>query len=74
MLALFTDKYHLADSDTRAFYSTFFEYVEIWNMWLQDALMPHVPKQLGHSEENVKPFYEHLEAKMQQLQDKIKHD
>lgn len=71
MLALFTDRYHLADADTRAFYPLFLEYVEIWNMWLAESLSHDVPKTLGHAEENVKPFYEHIEAKMQQLQDEI---
>jgi hypothetical protein len=32
MLTLFTDRYHLADADTRAFYPQFLEFVEIWNM------------------------------------------
>ena len=71
MLTLFTNKYHLADADTRAFYSPFLEYVEIWNMWLAKSLEPDVPSKLGHAEENVKPFYAHLEAKMQALQDEI---
>ena len=71
MLALFTDKYHLANADTRAFYQLFLEYVEIWNVWLAKSLSPNVPAELGHSEENVKPFYEHLESTMQRLQDEI---
>jgi hypothetical protein len=71
MLSLFTNKYHLADTDTRAFYSPFLEFVEIWNMWLAASLEPDVPGKLGHAEENVKPFYAHLEAKMQSLQDEI---
>jgi hypothetical protein len=71
MLTLFTNKYHLADADTRAFYSPFLEFVEIWNMWLAESLEPDVPGKLGHAEENVKPFYAHLEATMQALQDEI---
>lgn len=71
MLALFTERYHLADADTRAFYSTFLEFVEVWNMWLAGALPSQVPKLIGHNEANLKPFYDHLEAKMQELQDAI---
>jgi hypothetical protein len=71
MLALFTEKYHLADADTRAFYQQFLEYVEIWNMWLAEALERDIPTKLGHSESNLKPFYEHLDCKMQQLQNEI---
>lgn len=71
MLTLFTDRYHLAAPDTRAFYQEFLEFVEIWNRWLADSLPAEVLEKLGHTEEKVKPFYEHLESKMQQLQDEI---
>lgn len=71
MLALFTDRYHLADADTRAFYPAFLEFVEVWNIWLAESLSPDALKRLDHAEENVVPFYEHLEAKFQELQDEI---
>ena len=71
MLALFTERYHLASADTRAFYQEFLEFVEIWNRWLAQSLPREVLEKLGHSEATVQPFYEHLESKMQQLQDKI---
>ena len=71
MLGLFTDRYHLADADTRAFYPAFVEFVEIWNMSLAQSLTRGALKQLDHREENVKPLYEHIEAKMQHLQEEI---
>jgi hypothetical protein len=71
MLALFTERYHFADAETREFYPQFLEYVEVWNMWLADSISADVVKAIDHREENVKPFYEHLERKMQQLQDEI---
>lgn len=71
MLALFTERYHLAASDTRAFYQPFLEFVEIWNRWLAESLPAEVLEKLGHREENVHPFYDHLESKMQHLQDEI---
>lgn len=71
MLTLFTDRYHLAAPDTRAFYEVFLEFVEVWNRWLAESLPPEVLDKIGHSEDKVKPFYEHLESKMQQLQDEI---
>jgi hypothetical protein len=71
MLTLFTDRYHLAAPDTRAFYEVFLEFVEVWNRWLAESLPPEVLRKLGHSEDTVKPFYEHLELTMQQLQDEI---
>jgi hypothetical protein len=71
MLAVFTEKYHLAGPDTRAFYEGFLEFVETWNRWLAGSLPGEVVEKLGHDEERVKPFYEHLESKMQQLQNEI---
>ena len=71
MLALFTERYHLADAETREFYPLLLEYVEVWNMWLAESISAEVVKAIDHREENVKPFYEHLERKMQQLQDEI---
>jgi len=71
MLALFTDRYHLADADTRTFYPLFLEYLEIWNIWLAKALSAEVLRELDHREEKVQPFYENLEQKMQQLQNEI---
>lgn len=73
MLALFTERYHLAGPDTRSFYQEFFAFVEIWNRWLADSLPGEVVQKLDHDAEKVKPFYEHLEIKMQLLQDEIAH-
>ena len=71
MLSLFTERYHLAASDTRAFYQPFLEFVEIWNRWLADSLPREVLQKLSHDEENVSPLYDHLEARMEQLQSEI---
>jgi hypothetical protein len=71
MLALFTERYHLADAETRAFYDGFLEFVELWNRWLADSLPAEVIERLDHREDRVKPFYEHLEAKLASLQEQI---
>jgi len=71
MLTLFTDRYHLATSDTRAFYKDFVEFVEIWDRWLAESLPPEVVEELGHAEATLAPFYEHLESRMHQLQAEI---
>ena len=42
MLTLFTERYHLAATDTRAFYQSFLEFVEIWNRWLAESLPAEV--------------------------------
>lgn len=71
MLDLFTEKYWLADEDTRAFYDDFLEFVEIWERFLVGALPGEVIKKLGHGEEDLVPFYEHVERKLSALQEEI---
>lgn len=71
MLEIFTENYWLADTDTRAYYQDFLEFVEIWERYLAEALPGKVIKKLGHTEDNVKPFYEHIESKLTALQKEI---
>jgi len=71
MLAIFTEKYHLTEADTREFYGEFLEFVDIWSRWLSGSLPGEVIQELGHSEGKVVPFYDHLEQKMQKLQDEL---
>ncbi|MBK5260320.1 MAG: hypothetical protein JJE51_12055 [Thermoanaerobaculia bacterium] len=71
MLKIFTERYHLAEPETRDFYSEFLEFVEIWNRSLADALPGEVVEKLGHSEDRVKPFYDHLESRVTTLQQEI---
>lgn len=71
MLEVFTEKYWLADPDTRAYYQEFLEFVEIWERCLAEALPGDVIQKLGHSEENVKHFYDHIESKLTALQNEI---
>jgi len=71
ILDLFTEKYWLADEDTRAYYQGFLEFVEIWERYLARALPGDVIQKLGHSEENVLPFYEHVERKLSALQEEV---
>jgi len=72
MLDVFTEKYWLADKDTRAYYQDFLEFVEIWERFLAEALPGEVIKKLGHTEENLRPFYEHMEQKLSALQAEVK--
>lgn len=71
MLKLFTERYHLAETETREFYDSFVEFVEIWNRWMAEALPGEVLEKLNHGEEHVLPFYEHLEKRVATLQSEI---
>lgn len=71
ILDLFTEKYWLADEDTRVYYQDFLEFVEVWERYLAEALPAEVIRKLEHSEENVLPFYEHIEQRLSALQEEI---
>jgi len=64
MLDVFTEKYWLADKDTRAYYQDFLEFIEIWERFLSEALPGKVVEKLDHSEGKLKSFYEHIESKL----------
>lgn len=72
MLDVFTANYWLADEDTRAYYQNFVEFVEIWERHLEAKLPGAVIRKLDHTEENVFPFYEHLDQKLSELQTELK--
>ncbi len=72
MLDIFTDKYWLADEDTRSYYQEFLKFVEIWERHLAEALPGEVIVKLEHNEQKLYPFYEHIEQKLSVLQSEIK--
>ncbi|MDO6442054.1 hypothetical protein [Marinobacter sp. 2_MG-2023] len=71
ILRVFTEKYWLADEDTREYYEPFSEFIEIWERYLSEALPADVLKKLHHSEETLHGFYEHVERKLSRLQGEI---
>jgi len=71
MLRLFTERYHFATAETRRHYQAFLEFVELWNRFLADALPGEVTQELSISEEEILPFYQHIEEMVQTLQTEI---
>jgi hypothetical protein len=67
MLAIFREKLWLAAPETRAFLGPLSDFVDIWDRWLAEAIPPEVIKNLGHTEQPLEPFYEHLEKKHDEL-------
>ena len=61
----------LADPDTREHYQHLLEFVELWDRWLAKSIPAEVIERLEHSEENLKPFYEHLKGRHDLLRTKI---
>jgi hypothetical protein len=71
MLRIFRDNFWLAEAETRRYFSTLFEFVEIWNRWLKKTLPTEMVPIIGHSEEPLRPFYEHLRQKHDELQARL---
>ena len=72
MLELFRESYWLAEQETRAYYDGLVEFVEVWNRWTDKALPAEVLKRLEHSEDNLAPFYEHIERTHDAICQKLK--
>lgn len=72
MVELFRECYWLAEPETRTHYADLLEFVEVWNRWIDKALPPGVLKRLEHSEDNLAPFYEHIEQMQNAIRQKLK--
>ena len=71
MLIIFKDNYWLAEPETREFYNELVEYVEGWNRWKEKGVTAETMKEIGHSEEKLKPFYEELDKRTDILRKEI---
>lgn len=71
MAKLFRKQLWLADSDTRDHYQHLTEFIELWDRWLAKSIPGEVIERLGHSEDKLKPFYEHLQQRHDALRAKI---
>jgi hypothetical protein len=72
MLTIFRDNMWLAEPQTRAFFNKLLEYIEIWERWLARSIPYEVVQSLGHSEEPLHPFYEHLELQHDLLRKRLR--
>lgn len=71
MAEVFRDNMWLPDEDTRSYFGTLVEFIEIWNRWIAKALPAEVADALDHSEEALHPFYAHLEKRHDELRRKL---
>lgn len=67
MLEIFRKNYWLAEPETKEHYSTLVEYVEGWNRTLVGGVSGETMQRIGHTEANLKPFYEELEKRTEIL-------
>ena len=71
MVDVFRSKLWLAEPETRNYFSTLIEFVDVWDKILADRLPRDVAPAIGHTEANLKPFYEHLEATHDRLRGQL---
>jgi hypothetical protein len=62
MVDVFRGKMWLAEPETRKHFAALVEFVDVWVKILDDRLPPTVAPAIGHTEQNLAPFYSHLEA------------
>jgi hypothetical protein len=68
MLRIFRERAWLADVDTRAYFNSLVEFVEVWERFLDKAMPREVLTAVKHSEQNLMPLYEHIERRVNALQ------
>lgn len=71
MAKLFRESFWLAEPETRSHYSNLIEFVEVWERWFAKSIPGEVIAKLGHSEEKLKGFYDHLRNKHDELRTKL---
>jgi len=71
MLSIFSENYYLTESVTKTWHSELTRFVELWHRWLNESIPVEVIKELDHTEERLKPFYEDLETQILKLQKKL---
>lgn len=67
MVKHFADNMSLSESSTRQHFGALVEFVEIWDRWLNKTIPGEAIPLLGHSEDNLKPFYQDLGDHMNSL-------
>jgi hypothetical protein len=64
MVTIFTEKYWLANSTTQQWFSELSAFASLWHRWLDESIPPEVVKEIGHNEDQLRPFYEDLQAQI----------
>ena len=71
MIDVFRQKMWLAQPETREYFKQLVEYVDVWDKTLARTLPHSIASAVGHTEKNLHPFYDHLEAMHDKLRSEI---
>ena len=67
MLQILRDNFYLAEESTRQYLPTLIEYLEVWRRHQKDSIPGEVIRKLGHTEQQLHPFYADIEATFTRL-------
>jgi hypothetical protein len=71
MLETFRDKIWLADTETRQYLPALIEFVDVWERHIRGVMPDEVVREIKHTEENLRPFYDHLTSTHDRLRDML---
>lgn len=71
MVAIFTDNYYLAETDTKKWYKELLNFVEIWHRYIKEAIPREVIPELKHTEENLESLYLDLDFQIDKLKKEL---
>ena len=60
MAEIFRENRWLAETETQEFFSDLIEFIDIWDRYISNSLPYEVLVELGHSEEKLDAFYNHV--------------
>lgn len=72
MIDTFKESYWLAEEETKEYFPTLIKFVEAWERFLSETHHPDVLEDIKVKEEELIPFYEHIEAIHKSLRGKLK--
>jgi hypothetical protein len=72
MVSTFRENMWLAEPETREHFGALIEYVSIWEAILENRLPSAIARLIGHTEQNLAPFYTHLQEKHDELREFVK--
>ena len=71
MAIIFRENYYLAENETRDFFKSLIEFIDIWDRWLDKSIPYEVIEEFGYGEKLLHPFYENLEIIHNKLRDRL---
>ena len=72
MIDVFRDRMWLAEPETRKYFKTLIEFVDVWYKILADKLPHSIAPAIGHTEQNLQSFYQHIEEVHDRIRSEIR--